>query len=255
VASQAITSQATKKKGMQPADYAALFGEFTANISKYDCGKYCAALNGGQPVCCTTDHAIPIVDKTEFALLKTRTNLWRPYVIKDAQARKLLSDLHKTTCAIECKGAAFCERENRTLACRTFPFYPYITRQNEVIGLATYWTFEDRCWLMSNFQVVERNFVKQFIEAFQYVFDRDELEWESMRNNSAHHRRQFTKQNRIIPLIGKDGGFFKVMPATGQVRPAKIEEFRKIGPYRSDRAYQKAVKEAQGTAIVQTVMV
>jgi hypothetical protein len=249
------TSQATKKKGMQPADYAALFADFTANISKYDCGKYCAALNGGQPVCCTTEHAIPIVDKTEFALLKSRTDLWSPYVIKDAQARKLLSDLHKTTCAIECKGAAFCERENRTLACRTFPFYPYITRQNEVIGLATYWTFEDRCWLMSNFQVVERQFVKQFIEAFQYVFDRDELEWESMRNNSAHHRRQFSKQDRIIPLIGKDGGFFKVMPRSGEIRPAKIEEFKKIGPYRSDRAYQKAVKEAQGTAIVATVMV
>jgi len=255
VASQATNSQATKKKGMLPADYAVVFDKFTANISKYDCGKYCAALNGGQPVCCTTDHAIPIVDKTEYALLKSRTDLWFPYVIKDAQARKLLSDLHKTTCAIECKGAAFCERENRTLACRTFPFYPYITRENEVIGLATYWTFEDRCWLMSNFQVVERKFVKQFIEAFQYVFDRDDLEWESMRNNSAHHRRQFTKQNRIIPLIGKEGGFFKVMPRSGEVRPAKIEEFKKIGPYRSDRAYAKAVKEAQGTAVVQTVMV
>ena len=54
--------------------------------------------------------------QAEFALLKTRTDLWSPYIIKDAQARKLLSDLHKTTCAIECKGAAFCERENRTLA-------------------------------------------------------------------------------------------------------------------------------------------
>ncbi len=96
------------KKGMQPADYAEVFDQFTANISRYDCGKYCAALNGGQPVCCTTDHAIPIVDKTEFALLKTRSDLWRPYVIKDAQARKLLSDLHKTTCAIECAGADIC---------------------------------------------------------------------------------------------------------------------------------------------------
>jgi hypothetical protein len=243
------------KKGMQPADYAELFDNFTANISRYDCGKFCAPLNGGQPVCCTTDHAIPIVDKTEFALLKSRTDLWRRYVVKDAQARRLLSDLHKTTCAIECKGAAFCERHNRTLACRTFPFYPYITRDDEIIGLATYWTFEDRCWLMSNFQVVERTFIKEFIAAFEYVFARDDVERETMRSNSAHHRRQFTRQNRIIPLIGKNGGFFKVMPRSGEIRPARIEEFRKIGPYRSDRAYQKAVKEAEGTAIVQSVMV
>jgi hypothetical protein len=250
-----VANQAAKKKGMQPADYAELFENFTANISRFDCGKYCAPLNGGQPVCCTTEHAIPIVDKTEFALLKSRTDLWRRYVIKDAQARKLLSDLHKTTCAIECKGAAFCERENRTLACRTFPFYPYITRDDEIIGLATYWTFEDRCWLMSNFQVVERTFIKEFMAAFEYVFERDDIERDTMRSNSAHHRRQFSKQDRIIPLIGKNGGFFKVMPRSGEIRPAKIEEFKKIGPYRSDRAYRKAVKEANGTAVVETVLV
>jgi hypothetical protein len=232
---------------MQPADYGRLFDQFQANISRQDCGKYCAPLNDGEPVCCTTGHAIPIVDKTEYALLKTRTDLWHPFKPRNASDREVLSDMHKTCMAIECKGVRHCERDNRTLACRAFPFYPYITREDEVVGLATYWTFEDRCWLMSNFQVVERTFVKEFIAAFALVFEKDPLERKTMRNHSANHRRQFTRQNRIIPLIGKDGGFLKVMPRSGEIRPAKITEFQKIGPYKSERAYAKAVKEAGGT--------
>jgi hypothetical protein len=37
------------------------------------------------------------------------------------------------------------------------------------------------------------------------------------------------------------------MPRSGEIRPAKITEFKKIGPYRSEKAYQRAVKEAGGT--------
>ena len=240
---------------MQAADYAVLYDDFKANISRHDCGRFCAPLNGGEPVCCTTGHAIPVVDKTEFELLKSRTDLWHRFRAKDAQAKSVVSDLHHTCTAIECKGAKFCERDNRTLACRSFPFYPYITKADEVIGLATYWIFEDRCWLISNMQVVERAFIKEFMAAYDFVFARDALERKTMRDHSANHRRLFSRQNRIIPLIGKDGGFLKVMPRGGEIRPAKIEEFKKVGPFRSEGAYRRAVKEAQGEMIVPSVMV
>jgi len=240
---------------MQPADYAKLYERFQASVSRYDCGKYCAPLNDGQPVCCTTKHAIPIVDKTEYELLKSRTDLWFPFKITNASDRELLSDLHKDCMAVECKGARHCERDNRSFACRAFPFYPYLTREDELIGLATYWTFEDRCWLMSNFQVVERDFIKEFIIAYEMVFAKDPHERKVMRQQSANHRRQFTRQNRVIPLIGRDGGFFKVMPRTAEIRPAKLTDYKKVGPYKSDAAYRRAVKEAGGTVTESTVMI
>jgi len=238
-----------KFEGMQPQDYAVLYDRFQASVSRYDCGKYCAPLNNGEPVCCTTGHAIPIMDKTEFKLLQTRSDLWHKFKITNAADRDLLSDMHKSCMAAECKGARHCERDNRSFACRAFPFYPYITREDKVVGLATYWTFEDRCWLMSNMQVVEQDFIEEFIIAYEMVFEKDSYERKVMREQSANHRRRFSRLNRIIPLIGREGGFFKVMPRSGEIRPAKITEFKKQGPFGSERAYKKAIKEAGGTAI------
>jgi hypothetical protein len=102
---------------------------------------------------------------------------------------------------------------------------------------------------MSNMQVVEQDFIEEFIIAYEMVFEKDSYERKVMREQSANHRRRFSRLNRIIPLIGRAGGFFKVMPYTGEIRPAKIAEFKKQGPFGSERAYQKAIKEAGGTAI------
>jgi len=245
-----------KFEGMLPQDYAVLYDRFQASVSRYDCGKYCAPLNNGEPVCCTTGHAIPIMDKTEFKLLQTRSDLWHKFKITNAADRDLLSDMHKSCMAAECKGAAHCERDNRSFACRAFPFYPYLTREDKVVGLATYWTFEDRCWLMSNMQVVEADFIKEFIIAYEMVFEKDSYERKVMREQSANHRRRFSRLNRIIPLIGREGGFFKVMPNSGgEIRPAKITEFKKQGPFGSERAYQKAIKEAGGTPVENSPLV
>lgn len=231
---------------MRPQDFKAVYDRFQASVSRFDCGRFCSPLNAGQPVCCDTDHAIPVVDKPEFELLKSRTDLWHKYKPTDANSRKIVAELHKGCMAIECKGARFCERDNRTLACRAFPFYPYFTRHGELLGLATYWTFADRCWLMSNMQVVEKQFIKEFIAAYEYVFERDEEELTAMKKHSASHRRQSTRTNQPILLIARRGGFLKVMPKTAEVRPAAAKDLVKYGPYKSPRAYATAVKEYGG---------
>ena len=127
-----------KFEGMLPQDYAVLYDRFKASVSRYDCGKYCAPLNNGEPVCCTTGHAIPIMDKTEFKLLETRTDLWHKFKITNAADRELLSDMHKSCMAAECKGVRHCERDNRSFACRAFPFYPYITREDKLAMVGRY---------------------------------------------------------------------------------------------------------------------
>ena len=232
--------------GLQVADFRAIYQRFQAAVSRYDCGRFCSPLNNGSPVCCDTNHAIPVVDKTEYQLLKSRTDLWGPYKPNDAESRKIVATLHKSCTAIECKGAMFCERDNRTLACRAFPFYPYITRDDELVGLATYWIFADRCWLISNMQVVEQQFIQEFVAAYERVFKHDPEEREVMRGQSATHRRTFSRRQQIIPLIGREGGYLKVMPYTGEVLPADPKEFAKAGPYKSRRAYAQAVKSAGG---------
>lgn len=235
------------KPRITPQHFAAVYETFQAPISKFDCGKKCAPLNGGEPVCCSTENAIPVVHKAEFDLLKSRTKLWSRFKPHDASSRKIVEELPDNCRAIHCKGARHCERDNRTIACRSFPFFPYITRAGEFIGLAHYWIFEETCWLPSNLGVVEPAFVREMVAAFESIFMFDPEEFSTMKDHSASMRRVFTRRKRIIPLLGREGGYFKVMPRTGEVRAARLDEFKRVGAYASEAAYIRAVKKAKGT--------
>ncbi len=216
-------------------------------MSRFDCGKMCAPLNGGEPVCCSTDHAIPIMDKAEYKLLRQKSDLWRPFRPKDKHAREVVSDMATSCIATECKGAKFCERDNRSLACRSFPFFPYLTAKDELIGLSYYWYFEDRCWVISNLGVADAKFVREFIAAYETLFVLDPEERGAFRDQSAAMRRTFSRWRRPIPLIGRDGGYFKILRG-GRMVPTDVDTFRKHGPYRSDKIYARAVKEANAAA-------
>lgn len=229
---------------LQPPDFARLYERFEAPVSRFDCGRHCAPLNGGEPVCCSTRHAIPVMDRAEWRLLRGRTRMWRPFHPRSAVERREVGNLADSCLAAQCRGARHCERDNRALSCRTFPFFPYLTRAGAFVGLAYYWAFEDRCWVISNLGVVGLEFVRQFVEACETIFERDPDERQVFLRQSADMRRVFARWRRPIPLIGRDGGYCKVLRG-GRIVPAEAAEFAKHGPYRSARAYAQAVAEAQ----------
>jgi hypothetical protein len=214
--------------------YERIYAGFQAPVSRYDCGAKCAPHNGGTPVCCSTDNAVPLVDKWEFGLLRSRSDLWRPYEPTDAAGREIVKDLHKDCRAVECKGAAHCERDNRSMSCRAFPFFPYMTRDDEIVGLAYFWAFEDRCWIVSNLQVVDKKFVRECLASYELLFAHDADERKANREEGAYMRRTFSRWNRLIPLIGREGELLAVEPYTHKIRPARIEEFPRHGPYKSE---------------------
>lgn len=227
-------------KSASPELYARIYALFTAPVSAFDCGARCAAHNGGTPVCCSTDDAIPIVDKHEWALLKTRSDLWREFFVPDKATADELSDLHPDCTAIECKGARFCERDNRSMSCRTFPFFPYITREGDFLGLSVFWTFEDRCWVQSQLQIVNQRFVDEFVAAYEMLFEVDRDEFAANRDHSANMRRAFARRERPIPLIGRDGRLYKVTPRAHAVVPARFAEFARQGFYKDEKAAEPA---------------
>lgn len=241
-------SQATPLK---PEDFAALYNGFNAAISHFDCGQKCSPLNGGEPVCCSTQNAVPIVHKTEFKLLKGRTDLWSKFKPYDATTGRIVEDLTPDCTAIRCKGARYCERDNRTIACRGFPFYPYITRQRQFVGIGTYWAFEDRCWMMSNLEIVDRKFVDEFITTYETMFAKDQGEFTTYVNFSASARRVFSRWGRKIALLGRKGELLIVEPSSGDIRPGKKSDFPKVGPFSSGRAYRIAVLEAGGNVPIE----
>lgn len=232
---------------LTPEDFAGIYRRFNASVCKFDCGKKCAPLNGGSPVCCSTKDAVPVVHKAEFRLLRERTDLWKRFKPYDAATRRIVDELTTSSCAIECKGAAFCERENRTIACRAFPFFPYVTRAREIIGLSVYWIFEDRCWMMSNMRLVEKPFINECLDAWDAIFARDQEEWEVYVDYSATMRRVFSRWRRPIPVLDRAAGLLVVDPSTGAARPGRDNDYPQYGPFKSESAYRKAIKEAGGT--------
>jgi hypothetical protein len=232
---------------LSPEDFALLYAGFNASISKFDCGRKCAPLNGGEPVCCSTQNAVPVVHKVEFELLKTRTDLWTKFKPYDYSTREIVAELTSDCTAIACKGARHCERDQRTIACRGFPFFPYITREREFVGLGTYWVFEDRCWMMSNLEVVDRKFIDEFVATYEALFVKDPSEFKTYVDFSAAARRVFSRWKRPISLLGRDGGLMVVEPSTGAIRPGRKRDYPKLGPFKSERAYRTAIKDEDGT--------
>ena len=235
------------KATISAKDFKSLYQGFNAPISRFDCGRKCAPLNGGEPVCCSTQNAVPVVHKVEFDFLKTRTDLWSKFKPYDYATREIVAELTPDCTAITCKGARHCERDNRTIACRGFPFYPYITRQREFVGIGTYWVFEDRCWVMSNLQIVDRAFIDEFVATYEALFVKDPSEFTTYVDFSASARRVFSRWKRDIAILGRKGDLLIVDPPTGEIRPGRKADLPKAAPFRSEREYRAAVKDEGGT--------
>ncbi len=231
-------------------DFRAIYRRFSAPIARrFDCGRFCAPLNDGAPVCCSTGHAIPVARLAEWQLLSSRTKLWRRFKPYDAHTRKIVAELDSDCRAIACKGAAFCERDNRTLACRAFPFFPYFTKEADLAGITCYWGFEDRCWVASNLWIVEKAFIAELIAAYQYLFARDREEEEVFISHSAQMRRVFSRRGQAISLLDKSGRAFLIPPKSGgTLKPAHAKNFAVHNIFRSQKNYRYAVKAAGGDA-------
>lgn len=235
---------ANMKAPLTAGDFAELYDRFQTSLSRYDCGQYCAPLNGGEPVCCSTQNAIPIVQKGEWELLRSRTDLWHRFKPYDRNSREILASLSEDCLAIACKGARHCERENRTLACRAFPFSPYISRDGVFIGLSYYWIFADRCWVISNLQIVEQAFIDEFCTAYDTLFAKDPEEWTVFKEQSTNQRRIFSRKHKPFPVLMRDGTLKKEMPHGRGLRPAGFAEFRPHANFRfSPRPDRPPAKE------------
>jgi hypothetical protein len=237
-----------KAERAKSEDFARIYGMFEAPIARFDCARHCAPLNGGEPICCSTKHAVPVVDRAEWRLLKRRTDLWRLHRPRDREGRRVVAELDKSCLAIECKGARYCERDNRSLACRAFPFFAYIDAKGEFIGLSIHWTFADRCWVISNLEIVDPEFRRQFVAAYEFLFKVDPGELEVHKQHSANQRRVFSRQRRPIPLIDREGRFFKILPHGGGMQTCQPSALPKYGPYRSERSYRAALRGAESAA-------
>jgi hypothetical protein len=225
-------------------DFSALYAGFhspiagasdstTVTLPILDCGDRCAPYNErGVPFCCDLRHTIPTVYQAEWEYLQAHTALWHRWDSGDAaQNRAMQEQAPAGQLLVACLGHTRCQRNFRSITCRAFPFFPYITRQSELIGLAPYWEYADRCWVISNLQVVSPVYREEFIRTYERIFARMPEELENFRYFSTLMRRVFGRRRQAIPLLHRNGSFYKVTPRNGRLRRVPPEKLPKYGPY------------------------
>lgn len=218
---------------LEPKNFAKIYANFEAPITALDCGKKCAPYNEyGIPFCCDTDHAIPTAYQPEWSYLELNTDLWHPWEAGDPdETARLQAETPEGQVLIECQGHQFCQRSFRSITCRAFPFFPYVTLERELIGLSYYWAYEDRCWVINHLDSVTPGYVQKFVATYDRLFDSLPDELENFRYHSIIMRRVFGRQMRTIPLLHRDGGTFAVTPKNGKFEPVDAAQLPKYGPY------------------------
>ena len=218
---------------LKSGDTPALYSNFEAPITALDCGKKCSPYNErGVPFCCDTRHAVPSAYTGEWQYLQVNTDLWHEWQGPTPQeTERLRRQTPQGQVLIECLGHRLCQRGYRALTCRSFPFFPYITRGFEFIGLSYYWEYADRCWVISNLHVVSIEYRQQFMQAYATLFEHMPREVEYFRRFSSSMRRSFSRRREEIPLLHADGGAYLVNPGSGRMRPVDPQELPKFGPY------------------------
>jgi hypothetical protein len=214
--------------------FATLYAQFRSPITELDCGRKCAPYNEkGVPFCCDTGHTVPSAYLEEWEFLETATDLWHPWQAKDdVETNRLHSMTPEGHTLIACQGHDHCQRNYRSMTCRAFPFYPYISEEDKFIGLSYYWDYEDRCWVISNLDVVRTEYRQEFIAAYEVIFEKLPEEWEIFSHHSEVMRKIFTHRRRAIPLLHRNGENYTVSPTSGKLRRFSRGKLPKFGVYK-----------------------
>ncbi|MFC2025629.1 hypothetical protein ACFLUC_00365 [Chloroflexota bacterium] len=214
-------------------DFKALYSGFSDPIFQEDCGNRCGPYNEkGVPFCCDIRHVIPTAYSLEWDYLKSSTNLWHLWISEDkSDMEEMQDEIPERQVLIACLGYLNCQREYRAVTCRSFPFFPYFSRESNFIGFSYYWEFEDRCWIISNLHTVSRMYCSQFFQTYQTIFENYPEEIENYCYQSHLMRCIFKKNRRAITLLDRNGYFYKISPQNGRMRKTAPEDLQKYGPY------------------------
>jgi hypothetical protein len=159
-------------------------------LTKLDCGTLCKSQNNGVPFCCDVSNAIPLLYKKEFRLFKSRTNLWNVWKPGNKKDAKLLEDLASDIIFCECRGVKFCERENRSISCRTFPFEPYFDKRELMVGLVFNYDFIGKCPLTTKKNYIPQSTIDQHFNFWLEFTSMKEDELDCYVENSKTLRRR-----------------------------------------------------------------
>ena len=226
---------------LTPKDIRALYNAFDSPIAKLDCGQKCAPHNpNGVPFCCDICHAVPAAYDSEWIYLDATTDLWNTYrgdecgASDSAPAGRAATDLDLPAgmISLACLGPDRCQRPNRILSCRAFPFFPYISSDYRFLGLACEWEFESVCWVISNLSQVTDEYRAEFIRTFDYLLATFDDIFESYSIHSRKLRARYGSRKKRFPLLHRNGRAYLVSPISERMQRVEATRLPRFGFYK-----------------------
>jgi hypothetical protein len=168
--------------------------------------------------------------------LQENTNLWHPYLGNECAdpGENLLGaespPAHMRL--LECQGPDLCQRPFRSLSCRQFPFFPYVTSTGNFIGLAYDWEFENVCWVISHLHRVTPAYRAEFVRTYDELFDGWGADYKSYYLRSEEMRDIFTQRKRRIPLLHRNGRDYLISPVSERLRRVDSSRLPQFGFYK-----------------------
>jgi len=190
-------------------------------LTDFDCGSLCKDDNGGVPYCCKAEHAVPLLYKAEFDLLRSMGDLWHEWKPVTADDRKIAETASRDQSFCECKGIEFCIRDQRSISCRTFPLEPYIDRRGAFVGLTFVRDFTRRdpdtgkvkCPMTRRKNDVRQEFIDSHFIFWEKIMLRRAEEYETYVDTSKSLRRERNRTGRqfqvLLPSHMKDSKLVK----------------------------------------------
>jgi hypothetical protein len=223
-------------------DIRALYAGFDTPITDLDCGQICAPHNpSGKPFCCDICHAVPAAYPSEWDTLQSVTDLWHVWRGDECKEGddepasrrvRIESETPSGMLLLACLGPDRCERNNRLISCRQFPFFPYVTSDYRFLGLAYDWEFENKCWILSNLGRVSEVYRESFVRTYDYIFALFQDEFDSYALRSEEMREHFASKRRRIPLLHREGGYRLISPNSERARRVNTSQLPRFGVYR-----------------------
>ena len=192
-------------EGLSAADLAWVFENLTAPAVPFDCGTKCGPTNGGLPVCCGQEVTVPSLYPEELTFLAARTDLWTRWEPLSWFDSSVSTPTPEREVLAFCKGVQHCERDDRSIACRTFPFHPFTDRGGILLGLVYNQILGTRCWLHDRQSIISTGFVGQNLAYWQLVFERLPSEVPGFIEGSTRLRRLHARTRQPLLVLRRDG--------------------------------------------------
>lgn len=178
-------------------------------VTDFDCGTLCRASADDTPYCCSAEHAVPLLYRAEFELLKAKGDLWHEWKPVSAEDKELKKTSGRDQVFCECKGAAHCIRAQRSVSCRTFPMEPYIDRRGAFVALTFLADFTQKdpdtgrikCPLTRRPKDIRQAAIDSHYGFWEKIMLRRPEEFETYEDTSKKLRRERDRTGRPIPLL------------------------------------------------------